>query len=72
VDDGDWQPAQLGPALSKDTWRQWTHTWTATDPGSHTLFVRAVDGSGAIQSNIPADPVPDGAQGIDSRRFTVT
>ncbi len=62
VDDGPWRPARLGAAYSDDTWRLWTFDWQAT-AGDHTLSVRAVDNSGAVQTGEPSPPVPDGATG---------
>ncbi|MFI5714831.1 molybdopterin-dependent oxidoreductase [Nocardia sp. NPDC051750] len=70
VDDGPWQPADLAPEYSLDTWRQWTWRWDAT-PGDHTLRVRATDGEGRVQTEQRADPVPDGATGWHSRSFRV-
>ena len=62
VDDGPWQPAQLGAAYSDDTWRLWTFSWQAT-PGSHTITARATDNTGAVQTEQQAPPAPDGATG---------
>ncbi|MGH9209293.1 MAG: molybdopterin-dependent oxidoreductase [Acidimicrobiales bacterium] len=62
VDDGAFEPAQLADPLSDDAWRQWRFDWDAT-PGSHTLTVRAVDGTGEAQTDQRADVVPDGASG---------
>ncbi|MGW1739640.1 molybdopterin-dependent oxidoreductase [Nocardia sp. NPDC001965] len=70
VDDGPWQPAELAPEYSLDTWRQWTWRWDAS-PGSHTLRVRATDGTGRVQTEERADPVPDGATGRHTRTVTV-
>lgn len=66
VDDGPWQPAELAPEYTTDTWRQWTWRWEAV-PGDHTLRVRATDGEGRVQTGQPADPVPDGATGWHTR-----
>ncbi|MTD16050.1 molybdopterin-dependent oxidoreductase [Nakamurella sp. YIM 132087] len=71
IDDGAWEDADLGETLSVDTWRQWSHTWTATGKGQHVLRVRAVDATGAVQTDAVADVVPDGATGLDSRTVTV-
>ncbi len=71
VDDGEWQAAQLSEPLSNDTWRQWKLPWTAIS-GQHTLQVRAVDGSGAVQSATQQPPAPNGASGYDSRTVSVT
>ena len=65
IDDGPWQPAKLGAAYSKDTWRLWTFDWKAT-PGTHAITVRATDSSGAVQTGDPASPMPDGATGWPS------
>jgi DMSO/TMAO reductase YedYZ molybdopterin-dependent catalytic subunit len=62
VDDGPWRDATLAGAVSIDTWRQWSLPWTATK-GSHTLRVRAVDATGAVQTDKQAPPAPDGASG---------
>jgi DMSO/TMAO reductase YedYZ molybdopterin-dependent catalytic subunit len=65
IDDGPWQPATLGAAYSNDTWRLWTYDWQATT-GSHTITVRATDNTGAVQTEQPAPPAPDGATGWPS------
>ncbi len=62
VDEGPWQTADLGGALSEDTWRQWRWTWPAT-PGVHLLEVRATDRTGDVQTGEVADVAPDGATG---------
>lgn len=62
VDDGAWQQARLAAEPSIDAWRQWVLEWEAT-PGSHTLRVRATDGTGAVQTEAAAPPAPDGASG---------
>jgi DMSO/TMAO reductase YedYZ molybdopterin-dependent catalytic subunit len=63
VDDGDWQPAELGEQLNEDVWRQWVLRWDAT-PGRHTVTVRATDGTGAIQTEERSEPLPDGSSGL--------
>ncbi|AWL85246.1 molybdopterin-dependent oxidoreductase [Streptomyces globisporus] len=65
VDDGPWKPAQLAEQATVDTWRQWTYPWKAT-PGSHTLTVRATDGTGETQTEKRTKTVPDGASGWHS------
>ncbi|MBL1077146.1 molybdopterin-dependent oxidoreductase [Nocardia sp. 2] len=70
VDDRPWQPAILAAQYSVDTWRQWTWRWDAT-PGTHTLRVRATDGTGERQTEQRATPFPDGATGWHSRVVTV-
>jgi DMSO/TMAO reductase YedYZ molybdopterin-dependent catalytic subunit len=62
VDEGPWRQAELGGALSEDTWRQWRWTWDAV-PGRHLLEVRATDGLGDVQTGEIAPIAPDGATG---------
>ena len=69
VDDGPWQQARLAAEPSIDAWRQWVLEWDAPK-GNHTLTVRAVDGTGALQTEQEAPPAPDGASGWHS--ITVT
>lgn len=70
VGDGPWQPAELAGTVSPDTWRQWTFRWAAT-PGRHDLSVRAADVTGEVQSGIPVDVLPDGAEGWHTISVTV-
>ncbi|WP_299537743.1 molybdopterin-dependent oxidoreductase [uncultured Streptomyces sp.] len=65
VDGGDWHTARLGAPAGRDTWRQWVWEWPATS-GSHTLEVRATDGTGATQTDARVGTVPDGATGWHS------
>ncbi|MFA7000511.1 MAG: molybdopterin-dependent oxidoreductase, partial [Candidatus Paceibacterota bacterium] len=71
IDDGPWQPAQLGAAYSGDTWRLWSFPWTATQGGFHTVTARATDNTGAVQTEDQAPPAPDGATGWPSVSFEV-
>ncbi|WKG06589.1 molybdopterin-dependent oxidoreductase [Mycolicibacterium sp. HK-90] len=71
IDDGPWQPAQLGAAYSDQTWRLWSFGWQATAPGAHTITVRATDDTGAVQTSDQAPTVPDGATGWHTVNFTV-
>ncbi|ODQ92793.1 molybdopterin-dependent oxidoreductase [Mycolicibacterium holsaticum] len=68
---GDWRPADLAASYSNDTWRLWSFGWQA-EPGSYTITVRAIDNTGAVQTETVADPVPDGASGWHTVSFTVT
>ena len=65
VDSGPFREAELGDAVSDTTWRQWRIPWQVT-PGRHSITVRAVDGTGALQTEERARPVPDGATGWHS------
>ncbi|KAA0091451.1 oxidoreductase [Mycolicibacterium sp. P1-18] len=71
VDDGPWQPAQLGASYSNDTWRLWSFPWQAETPGPHEIAVRATDASGTVQTQDEADVVPDGATGWHTVSFDV-
>lgn len=62
TDADPWQPAQLAVEPTLDAWRQWRYLWQAT-PGSHTVRVRAQDGSGQWQTGESQPPAPDGATG---------
>ena len=57
IDAGPWLAAELGTADTEDTWRQWVLRWRAV-PGSHMLTVRAIDGTGALQTEEVAPAVP--------------
>ncbi|MFB9692288.1 molybdopterin-dependent oxidoreductase [Amorphoplanes digitatis] len=70
IDGGPWARATLAPAVSTDTWVQWSYVWQAT-PGEHFVRVRAADGDGAVQTGAPAPPEPDGATGWHSVQVTV-
>jgi DMSO/TMAO reductase YedYZ molybdopterin-dependent catalytic subunit len=70
VDEGAWQPARLAGVANADTWVQWVFEWDAT-PGRHWLEVRAVDGTGEVQSPGPVPVAPDGAEGWHRRSVDV-
>jgi DMSO/TMAO reductase YedYZ molybdopterin-dependent catalytic subunit len=70
IDNGDWTEVDLSAEASLVTWRQWSYEWDAT-PGPHYLKVRATDGTGEVQTEQRADPVPDGASGWQSVMVTV-
>jgi len=65
IDGGPWQACVLSQAISKATWLQWELPWVAI-AGSHTIEVRATDGTGVIQTAQRSDPAPDGARGHDT------
>lgn len=70
VDDGPWQEATLAAEDTRDTWRQWSFPWRATE-GTHTLAVRATDRTGQVQTAERTRTVPDGASGRHSVVVTV-
>lgn len=72
VDDGPWQPAELGPEANIDYWRQWYFVWDVTTPGRHDLRVRATDGDGVVQTAERVPPFPNGASGLASVSVTAS
>ncbi|MBT2532305.1 molybdopterin-dependent oxidoreductase [Arthrobacter sp. ISL-48] len=70
IDNGGWAEAVLSAEASLITWRQWSFDWEAT-PGPHYVRARATDGTGEVQTDERADPVPDGASGWQSVMVTV-
>ena len=65
IDDGPWLPTRLAPGPSADTWRQWVYEWDA-EPGTHNVSCRATDGTGTVQTETRAQPIPNGASGWHS------
>ncbi|MFI9329501.1 molybdopterin-dependent oxidoreductase [Kitasatospora sp. NPDC052868] len=72
VDAGPWRQARLADDAGPDVWRQWSHTWSAADPGTHRIEVRATDAAGAVQPETRRPPSPSGATGWHSTVVTVT
>lgn len=70
LDDGPWQAARLAASYSNDTWRLWSFA-ANPEPGPHTLSVRAIDNTGAVQTGERAPVVPDGATGWHTVSFDV-
>jgi DMSO/TMAO reductase YedYZ molybdopterin-dependent catalytic subunit len=71
IDDGGWQPAELGASYSNETWRLWSFPWQAKSPGKQSITVRATDNTGAVQTADRVGSIPDGATGWHSVDFTV-
>lgn len=62
-DDGaSWQEATISARPSPLSWVLWRLAWTPA-AGTHTVLVRATDGSGAVQTASTAPTLPDGASG---------
>jgi DMSO/TMAO reductase YedYZ molybdopterin-dependent catalytic subunit len=59
-----WQPAILRRPLARAAWRQW-RARLPRPAGDATILVRAVEGTGAIQTASSAPPYPSGATGYD-------
>jgi DMSO/TMAO reductase YedYZ molybdopterin-dependent catalytic subunit len=70
VDGGPWRDAELATEVSGDTWRMWRAEFDLT-PGGHTVQARATDANGVTQTEVRAEPVPDGATGWDDVSFSV-
>jgi DMSO/TMAO reductase YedYZ molybdopterin-dependent catalytic subunit len=70
IDNGPWLETRIAAQDTPDTWRQWSYEWKATR-GTHTLQVRAVDDSGAVQTGMQAQPFPSGATGWHTISVTV-
>jgi hypothetical protein len=71
LDDGDWQPAQLGAEANIDTWRQWRIALQDVEPGRHSVTVRATDREGTVQTDERRDPIPNAATGHHRVEFRV-
>jgi DMSO/TMAO reductase YedYZ molybdopterin-dependent catalytic subunit len=70
IDEGGWEPAELSAPISDATWVQFVRRWEATG-GEHLVRVRAIDGTGEIQTDQTTRPAPDGARGHHTIRVTV-
>ena len=70
VDGGTWREATLAPAISDDTWVQWSIPWTA-EKGDHAIRCRATNARGETQTDVDAWPAPDGATGWQQLNVTV-
>ncbi|WP_045821046.1 molybdopterin-dependent oxidoreductase [Williamsia herbipolensis] len=70
IDNGPWEPADLTEEYSNDTWRQWSYRWQAT-PGQHTVYCRATDKTGQLQTEERTPPIPGGATGWHNRVLTI-
>ena len=66
-----WQPAQVKPGLSGNTWQLWRAD-ISVDGSVKDIRVRATDGTGKPQTRQENDPFPSGATGYDSVRIAVS
>jgi DMSO/TMAO reductase YedYZ molybdopterin-dependent catalytic subunit len=71
VDEAEWVAAAISRPISGATWVHWLLNWDAV-PGSHALEVRAIDGTGEIQTGEQTLPAPDGARGHHRITLNVT
>jgi DMSO/TMAO reductase YedYZ molybdopterin-dependent catalytic subunit len=73
VDGGKtWLQAQLKSALSNATWTLWAYEWLPSAAGSYNVYVRATDGTGAIQTSAATGTYPNGATGYAMITINVT
>jgi DMSO/TMAO reductase YedYZ molybdopterin-dependent catalytic subunit len=70
IDAEAWAPARLSTPISTATWVQWLYDWDAP-AGTHSIEVRATDGTGEVQTDALSSPAPDGARGHHVVRVTV-
>jgi DMSO/TMAO reductase YedYZ molybdopterin-dependent catalytic subunit len=66
-----WQPTTLEPAAGPITWVRWVLQWTPNAPGTKTVWARATDGKGDVQTPVGREPYPDGSTGYDIVTFNV-
>ena len=66
-----WKDAEILPPLSELTWSPWRLSWMPAREAEHTLVVRAVDGTGELQSGQVRPSFPRGADGYHRVRVTV-
>jgi DMSO/TMAO reductase YedYZ molybdopterin-dependent catalytic subunit len=71
LDGGAWQPARVAGGPSEDTWVQWAAT-IDVPAGDHELRVRARDKTGAWQTGVERDVIPDGATGWHAVDFSAS
>ncbi|MEJ2666833.1 MAG: molybdopterin-dependent oxidoreductase [Deinococcales bacterium] len=66
-----WHMATLRPADNPYSWTLWGVEWQA-EKGGYDVLVRAVDGTGAVQTSERSQPLPDGATGYDKVHVEVS
>lgn len=70
IDENEWVEAELGEALSDDTWVQWSVAATFS-AGEHLIRVRATDKTGFTQTPDRVAVGPNGAEGWHTIRVNV-
>ncbi|MDZ5661170.1 molybdopterin-dependent oxidoreductase [Nocardioides sp. S-58] len=71
IDGEAWRPAQLGPQVTDDYWRQWYLEWDA-EPGRHLIACRATNKDGDVQSDVRMTPFPEGSSGVQEISVSIT
>lgn len=70
IDGEAWKPAQLGPQVTDDYWRQWYFEWDA-EPGQHFIACRATNKDGDVQTDVRMTPFPEGSSGVQEISVSV-
>ncbi len=70
IDGGEWRPADLAAEYSVDTWRQWRYVCRRPLAITSSRSARSTGWGGPGRAFRP--PAPDGATGLDERRYTIT
>jgi DMSO/TMAO reductase YedYZ molybdopterin-dependent catalytic subunit len=71
IDGEAWRPAELGPQVSDDYWRQWYYEWDA-EPGQHFIACRATNKDGDVQTDVRMTPFPEGSSGLQEISVSIT
>ncbi|MDR7253298.1 DMSO/TMAO reductase YedYZ molybdopterin-dependent catalytic subunit [Nocardioides sp. BE266] len=71
IDGEAWKPAQLGPQVNDDYWRQWFFEWDA-EPGQHFISCRATNKDGDVQTPARMTPFPEGSSGLQEISVSIT
>lgn len=66
-----WEQATLKPPSSGLAWVLWAYEWRPSTTGEYSVYARATDGNGQVQTDIQADPFPSGATGYVMSTVTV-
>jgi hypothetical protein len=73
VDGGNtWQTASLKPAIAENTWALWAFEWKTTQAGTFSIYARATDGTGALQTSQNTPTFPNGATGYAAITVSVS
>jgi len=71
VDGGsNWNEATLRPADNAFSWTLWGFEWQV-GPGDYEVLVRAVDGTGTLQTSEKSQPLPNGSTGYHRLKVRV-
>jgi DMSO/TMAO reductase YedYZ molybdopterin-dependent catalytic subunit len=60
-----WQEARMKRPISINSWVLWYIEWNPESQGTHTISIRATDGTGKIQPVGFHEPFPDGSSGYN-------